>query len=737
MLDGVATVIAPAEKFSAPAITLATASVQRHDSYRLLLDHADKIPPIPCAVAHPCDESSLRGAIEAAAAKLMIPILVGPAAKIRGVAQQFGLEIGQLELVDMPHSHAAAAKAVELVRAGKAELLMKGSLHTDELMAEVVAKETGLRTGRRISHVFIMDVPTYPFPLFITDAAINILPDLATKVDIVQNAIDLHLGLGLGEPRVAILSAVETVNPKMPSTLDAAALCKMADRGQIKGGILDGPLALDNAISPEAARIKGIVSPVAGQAQILVVPDLEAGNMLAKNLSFMANADAAGIVLGRPGADHPDQPGRQCPHPDGVLRGGGALCPCAARGRHGSRGMTGVVETLLVVNAGSSSIKFQLFDLIGGDRLQLAFKGQLEGIGTRPHLAAKDAGGTVLIDETYPPDQAARLATRRWAGSRRGWSGGLAACHVRSATGSCMVGRISQHRPWWTTRCWTASSSSCRWPRCTSRTIWRRSGRSAPAIRISPRSPASIPRSTATIPRSPTGSRSRMPGTRRGSAGTAFTACPTSTSPAGCRRSTRSWRKAGWRPAILAPAPRCAPSMPGAASTARWASPPSTVCRWAPAPGSWTQAWSSTCCRQKGSTPGRSSGSSTTMAASRGCRASATTFATCWPATRPVRHARSTISSTGSPARPARWRPRWAGSTASCSPPASASAVRRYEGGSWSVCAGSASSSTRAANERHGPLISTAGSRLKAYVIPTDEEQMIARHTLALLGAAW
>jgi phosphate acetyltransferase len=298
VLEGVATVIAPAEKLSAPAITLGTASVQRHDSYRLVLDRADSIPPIACAVAHPCDESSLRGALEAAAAGLMVPILVGPAEKIRHVAWQFGLEIGQLELVDVPHSHAAAAKAVELVRAGRAELLMKGSLHTDELMSEVVAKGTGLRTARRISHVFLMDVPTYPSALFVTDAAINILPDLATKVDIVQNAIDLHRGLGLGEPRVAILAAVETVSPKMPSTLDAAALCKMADRGQIKGGLLDGPLALDNAISPEAARIKGIVSPVAGQAQILVVPDLEAGNMLAKNLSFMANADAAGIVLG-------------------------------------------------------------------------------------------------------------------------------------------------------------------------------------------------------------------------------------------------------------------------------------------------------------------------------------------------------------------------------------------------------------------------------------------------------
>ena len=298
ILDGVATVQAPDTTLWAPAITLGTAAVQHHDSYRLLLDKADDIPPIPCAVAHPCDESSLRGAVEAAAARLMCPILVGPAARIHDLAKELGLDLGGLELIDAPHSHAAAAMAVELVRAGKAELLMKGSLHTDELMGEVVAKETGLRTARRITHVFIMDVPTYGSPLFITDAAINIFPDLETKVDIVQNAIDLHLGLGLGEPRVAILSAVETVNPKIPGTLDAAALCKMADRGQIKGGILDGPLALDNAISPEAARIKGIVSPVAGQAQILVVPDLEAGNMLAKNLSFMANADAAGIVLG-------------------------------------------------------------------------------------------------------------------------------------------------------------------------------------------------------------------------------------------------------------------------------------------------------------------------------------------------------------------------------------------------------------------------------------------------------
>ncbi len=214
------------------------------------------------------------------------------------MAGEHGLDITPYPLVDTPHSHAAATKAVELVRAGEAELLMKGSLHTDELMAEILAKDTGLRTGRRVSHVFVMDVPTYPEPLFITDAAINISPDLEAKADIVRNAIDLHLGLGLGEPRVAILSAVETVTPKIPSTLEAAALCKMAERGQIAGGLLDGPLALDTAISPEAARIKGLGSEVAGRAQILVVPDLEAGNMLAKNLSFLAGADAAGIALG-------------------------------------------------------------------------------------------------------------------------------------------------------------------------------------------------------------------------------------------------------------------------------------------------------------------------------------------------------------------------------------------------------------------------------------------------------
>ena len=298
ILSGTAVVAAPTEKIKRPAIELAEFEVQDHDHYEMLIERTREIPPVNCAVAHPCEESALEGAIDAARMGIIIPILVGPKAKIFDTAAKAGLDIGAYELVDAAHSHDAAAKAVELVRAGKAELLMKGSLHSDEILGAVVDKEHGLRTARRISHVFIMSVPSYPVPLFITDAAVNIAPDLTTKVDIIQNAIDLHRGLGLGDPRVAILSAVETINPKMPTTLEAAALCKMADRGQITGGVLDGPLALDNAISPRAAEVKGIRSPVAGQAQILVVPDLEAGNMLAKNLSFLARADAAGIVLG-------------------------------------------------------------------------------------------------------------------------------------------------------------------------------------------------------------------------------------------------------------------------------------------------------------------------------------------------------------------------------------------------------------------------------------------------------
>jgi phosphate acetyltransferase len=272
--------------------------LEKHQRYQRLITRAKNLEQMITAVAHPCDQSSLEGAINAAEMGLIRPILIGPEAKIAGVAQAFNLDISPYECVDVPHSHAAAAKAVEMVREGRAEALMKGSLHTDELMGAVVQRETGLRTNRRISHCFVMDVPALDQALIITDAAVNIFPTLQDKVDIIQNAIDLAHALGRKSPKVAILSAMETVNPGVPSTIEAAALCKMADRGQITGGILDGPLALDNAIDLTAAKIKKIDSPVAGQADILVVPDLEAGNMLAKSLTFMANADAAGIVLG-------------------------------------------------------------------------------------------------------------------------------------------------------------------------------------------------------------------------------------------------------------------------------------------------------------------------------------------------------------------------------------------------------------------------------------------------------
>jgi phosphate acetyltransferase len=266
--------------------------------YERLLERCRSLAPIPTAVIHPCEASALSGAIEAAEKRIIIPILIGPADKIANTAKSVGIALDSLQIVDVPHSHAAAAKAVELVREGKAELLMKGSLHTDELMAAVVARDGGLRTGRRISHVFIMDVPTYHKVLIVTDAAINIAPALEDKVGICQNAIDLAHSLGLEKPKVAILAAVETVNSKMMATIDAAALCKMAERGQITGGILDGPLAFDNAISKQAAGTKDIRSDVAGDPDILLVPDLEAGNILAKQLSFLANADSAGLVLG-------------------------------------------------------------------------------------------------------------------------------------------------------------------------------------------------------------------------------------------------------------------------------------------------------------------------------------------------------------------------------------------------------------------------------------------------------
>src|SRR5215468_3138606 len=277
---------------------MAQPAAPAHSKYERLIQKAKEVPAALTVVVHPCDETSLRGAVEAAEAGIITPILVGPKAKIAAVAREHGLNIERYSVVDAPHSDQAAARGVELIRESKGELLMKGSLHTDELMRQVTNSKTGLRTARRISHVFVLDVPTYPDTLFITDAAINIFPDLDAKRDIVQNAIDLWTQTGLGTPRVAILSAVETVTSKIPSTIEAAALCKMADRGQITGGILDGPLAFDNAIDPEAVKIKGIKSEVAGRAQILVVPDLEAGNMLAKNLIFLAHADAAGIVLG-------------------------------------------------------------------------------------------------------------------------------------------------------------------------------------------------------------------------------------------------------------------------------------------------------------------------------------------------------------------------------------------------------------------------------------------------------
>jgi phosphate acetyltransferase len=269
-----------------------------HEKYQRLIKAAQALPAIRVAIAHPCDDVSLQGAVEAARLRLIEPILVGPVERIRSVAKAAGLEIGPMDIVPSEHSHDSAAKSVELVTEGRVEALMKGSLHTDELMGAVVARDAGIRTARRISHCFVMDVPRHPNALIITDAAINIVPTLDDKVDIVQNAIDLAHAMGVTEVRVALLSAMETVTAKVPSTIEAAALCKMADRGQITGALLDGPLALDNAISPEAAAIKQIVSPVAGRANVLVVPDLEAGNMLAKSLSFLAHADAAGIVLG-------------------------------------------------------------------------------------------------------------------------------------------------------------------------------------------------------------------------------------------------------------------------------------------------------------------------------------------------------------------------------------------------------------------------------------------------------
>ncbi len=298
LVTGTVTVAAPTKRVAYAEVVPPELTLRRRDPFAQLFKACEGLPAVSCAVVHPCDRDSLLGPIEAARRGLIAPVFVGPADRIEAVARAGGVDLKPYRVVPVPHSHAAAAKAVEMARAGEVEALMKGSLHTDELLGAVVPSTTGLRTARRISHVFVMDVPSYPRMLLITDAAVNIYPKLKEKVDIVQNAIDVAQVLGIAEPKVAILSAVETVNPDIESTLEAAALCKMADRGQITGGILDGPLAFDNAISVQAAQTKKIRSPVAGQADILLVPDLEAGNMLAKQLAYLAGAEGAGIVLG-------------------------------------------------------------------------------------------------------------------------------------------------------------------------------------------------------------------------------------------------------------------------------------------------------------------------------------------------------------------------------------------------------------------------------------------------------
>ena len=298
LVSGTVTVQAPTRRIAYDEVVTPELLLRHNDEFAKLFRRCQGLAPVSCAVAHPCDRDSLLGPLEAAKRGLIIPVLVGPEARIRAVADAEGVDLSPYRIVPVEHSHVAAERAVAMARAGEVESLMKGSLHTDELMAAVVPSATGLRTSRRISHVFVLDVPAYPRMLLVTDAAINIFPTLEDKVHIVQNAIDLARVLGIATPKVAILSAVETINPKIQSTVDAAALCKMADRGQITGALLDGPLAFDNAISEEAARTKKIVSPVAGRADILLVPDLEAGNMVAKQLQYLAGADSAGIVLG-------------------------------------------------------------------------------------------------------------------------------------------------------------------------------------------------------------------------------------------------------------------------------------------------------------------------------------------------------------------------------------------------------------------------------------------------------
>ncbi len=296
--SGTATAAAPTKPITYNDLSAPEVIFRRTDVFARLIRSCESLPPVKCAVVHPCDHDSLLGPLEAAKRKLIEPILVGPEAKIRAVAAEYKADLTGCRIVSTEHSEEAAVKAVAMARSGEVQALMKGSLHTEELMGAIVPSATGLRTARRISHAFVLDVPTYPRMLIVTDPAINIAPTLKDKVDIVQNAIDLALILGVQRPKVAILSAVETINPDFPSTIDAAVLCKMADRKQIVGGVLDGPLAFDNAISAAAAKIKKIESAVAGEADILLAPDLESANMVAKQLQYLAGADSAGIVLG-------------------------------------------------------------------------------------------------------------------------------------------------------------------------------------------------------------------------------------------------------------------------------------------------------------------------------------------------------------------------------------------------------------------------------------------------------
>ena len=403
----------PAQKQRATAGVAAVArepgKARAHEKYQRLVDDCKTLPPTPTAVVHPCDQSSLQGAVDAARMGLIAPILVGPRTRIEEVARQNKIDISGLPIVDAPFSHASAEKAVDLVREGKAEALMKGSLHTDELMGAVVRRDSGLRTARRVSHCFVMDVPSYAEPLIVTDAAVNIAPTLEEKVDIIQNAIDLAHALQFPEVRVAILSAMETVNPKVPSTVEAGALCKMADRGQITGAILDGPLALDNAISLESVKIKKIESPVAGRANVLVVPDLEAGNMLAKSLSFLAGADAAGIVLGA------RVPIILTSRADSLLT---RLASCAvavlvakARREGHRKRWRDVPDAIAVLNAGSSSLKFSLF-AERGNALELTVRGQTEGLYTAPRFVAKDGHGKTLDEKSWADGASLGTAAR-------------------------------------------------------------------------------------------------------------------------------------------------------------------------------------------------------------------------------------------------------------------------------------------------------------------------------------